>query len=581
MSSPVEQIKERLNIVDIVSSYLKLEKAGSNLRARCPFHNEKSPSFFVSPTRNSYHCFGCNRGGDIFTFVEEIEGVSFYEALKSLADKAGVQLTEVGSKENLEHKKSYELLELATKFFEFSLTKNTAVLEYLKKRGLEEKTIKNFRIGFAQGGWQTLFNFLKSRGFTDMQIEKNGLSIKGERGYYDRFRSRIMFPITDTQGRVVGYSGRIFDLPGSEASAKDKNFVAAKYVNSPETELYNKSKILFGYDKAKRAMMQKNQAIVVEGQMDLIMAHQAGTENTVAVSGTALTPDHIGLIKRFTNSLLLSFDSDEAGLSAGERGVKLALSLDMDVKMVKIPESLDPADIILKDKSIWEKAIKDAQPIIDFYLDYLTEKGIKDRDLVLAVNKKVLPYVAAIGNSVDQAHFIKKIANKLDLGEDSIREEVGKILKKEQKEVGVTSPVGSKIKKIKDQIRDKIVGIWIWQKGESPPGLDLDLLEKKYKQISGRELEEEIKNIERGEKENLVFQAEMYYENHKALKGDADELIDNLEKELLEERLSTLLTRLRQTEKDKDEKEMEEVLKKCQEISKRINEIKNSRFLEK
>src|SRR3990172_5802385 len=201
MLSPVEQIKDRLSIVDVISSYLKLEKAGANFKARCPFHNEKTPSFFVSPARGSYHCFGCNRGGDIFTFVEDIEGVTFAEALKSLAEKAGVILTTSGGKENMENKKSYALLDTAAKFFELNLLKNEEIKNYLVSRGLKEETVRGFRLDFAPSGWSNLLDYLKSKGFDERLIEENGLIIKGQKGYYDRFRERIMFPISDTQGR--------------------------------------------------------------------------------------------------------------------------------------------------------------------------------------------------------------------------------------------------------------------------------------------------------------------------------------------------------------------------------------------
>src|SRR3972149_5550617 len=303
MLSPVEQIKDRLSIIDVISSYLKLEKAGQNFKARCPFHNEKTPSFFVSPSRNSYHCFGCNRGGDIFTFTEEIEGVSFSDALKTLAERAGVTLTATGNKEREENKKSYDLLEAATKFFETNLLRSETVKNYIKARGLKEETVRNFRLGFAPDGWSNLLDYLKAKGFPEKLIEENGLIIKCQKGYYDRFRGRIMFPLSDSQGRVVGFTGRIFDDGSKPSSAKATE---GKYVNSPETVLYNKSKILYGYDKAKREMLKEDFCIIVEGQMDLLMAHQAGTANSVAVSGTALSEEHIKLIKRFTETIMLS-----------------------------------------------------------------------------------------------------------------------------------------------------------------------------------------------------------------------------------------------------------------------------------
>src|SRR3989338_4852317 len=255
MSSPVEQIKDRLSIVDVISSYIKLEKSGSNLKACCPFHNEKSPSFFVSPTRGTFHCFGCSKGGDIFTFTEDIEGIGFQDALKLLADRAGIIL----QKENLEEKGEQNLqrkiINDASLFFEQNLANNIEAKNYLKDRGLKEETMKNFRVGYAPAEWRPLHSFLLGKGYKNEIIEKTGLIIRSEKSgpsgeniYYDRFRGRIMFPIADAQGRIVAFSGRIFkEMPGQKAES-----ISAKYVNSPETELYNKSSILFGYDKAKQ-----------------------------------------------------------------------------------------------------------------------------------------------------------------------------------------------------------------------------------------------------------------------------------------------------------------------------------------
>ena len=584
MLSPVEQIKDRLSIVDVISSYLKLEKAGQNFKARCPFHNEKTPSFFVSPTRGSYHCFGCNRGGDIFTFVEEIEGLSFSEALKSLAERAGVQLTSQTGKENLENKKSYAMLDTAAKFFELNLLKNEKIKDYLKGRGLKEETVRSFRIGFVPDGWSNLLEYLKLKGFDEKLIEENGLIIKGQKGYYDRFRGRIMFPLSDSQGRVVGFTGRIFDDGSKPSSAKATE---GKYVNSPETVLYNKSKILYGYDKAKREMLKEDFCIIVEGQMDLLMAHQAGTANSVAVSGTALSEEHIKLIKRFTETIMLSFDADQAGLKAGERGVALALSSGMNVKMVKLPEGLDPADLILKDQVAWKKALKEAKHIVDFLLDYFEEKKTDDRTFSLEVGKHVLPYVADITNKIDQAHFIKKIASRLTIPEDDIRAEVEKLIKKRlnfrnPERFNLKEPGDFSLpKNLKRQIEEKILGIYLWQKGKSKSSLNLDKLEADYNKIAASDFKQEAKNLDSSIKNDFIFQAEMYYSDEGALKKEMEELLMNLEKEVLEEKLSGLMQSLRQVEQSKKEKEAEVILKECHEISKRINEIKNSRFLEK
>ena len=282
MSSAVEQIKSRLNIVDVVGSYIKLERSGGNFKARCPFHNEKTPSFYVSLDRESYHCFGCDKGGDMINFVEEIEGVDFLGALKILADKAGIKIEKEGSYGNSKKGRVFELLEEATDFYRKELIKNPSALEYLKNRGLCGETIKKFKIGYAPEGWRNIYDLLKKKKYADEEMEAAGMVIKSEKGYYDRFRGRIMFPIFSGSGNVIGFSGRILIKQNTSSNDKDQ----AKYINSPQTIVYDKSNVLYGINYAKVPIRSKGKCILVEGQMDLIMSHQVGIENAVAVSGT-------------------------------------------------------------------------------------------------------------------------------------------------------------------------------------------------------------------------------------------------------------------------------------------------------
>src|ERR1035437_5544536 len=261
MSSSVEQIKERLNIEEVVGSYIKLERAGNSLKARCPFHNEKTPSFFVSPDRGSYYCFGCGVKGDIFTFVQEFEGIDFLGALKILADKAGITLENFSSKITDKKERLYQLLEVSTLFLQRNLESEEIPLNYLKKRGLHDETIKTWKIGYVRDEWRTISDHLKSKGFTDDEIERAGITKTEGKSTYDRFRGRIMFPLFDSAGRVIAYSGRQFESDGTEA----------KYLNSPETPLFEKSKVLYGFDRAKLDIRRAGSALFVEGQMDLLM----------------------------------------------------------------------------------------------------------------------------------------------------------------------------------------------------------------------------------------------------------------------------------------------------------------------
>src|SRR3989338_6165753 len=305
----VQQIKDRLSIVDVVSQYVKLERSGANLRARCPFHAERTPSFFVSPERGTYHCFGCNVGGDIFSFVEQIEGLDFKGALKVLAEKAGVPIVYGRSdkREKDERDRLFELMEVATIFYVSQL--NDDVRKYLHGRSTNDATIKTFRLGWAGEGWSALADHLKNKKFSEKEMLDAGNGKRTESGgVNDKFRNRIMFPIADSAGRVVGFSGRIF---GENVSPE-----APKYLNSPETPLFHKSRILYGLDKAKLSVRKHNCAVLVEGQLDLLASHHAGWGNTIAVSGTAFTPEHAALIRRMTDNLVIALAADDARIKA-------------------------------------------------------------------------------------------------------------------------------------------------------------------------------------------------------------------------------------------------------------------------
>ena len=430
MSVELEEIKSRLNIVDVISSYIKLEKAGVNYRARCPFHEEKSPSFFVSPSRQIWHCFGgCNEGGDIFKFVMKIEGIEFYDALKLLADKAGVEL-----KQNKEWKETktqrQKLLDISEKaclFFEYQLEKSKKGIEakeYLLSRGLKQETIKKWRIGYAPDTWQGLSDFLISRGFDREDIIKSGLAIQKEK-MFDRFRSRIIFPITGFNSEIIAFTGRIFNKEDKEE---------AKYLNSPATILYDKSKALYGIDKAKLEIRKKDVCVLVEGNIDCIMSHQSGVENCIAVSGTALTNLHLGIIKRYSKKLILAFDMDSAGNKATEKAIEISEKDYFEIKVIPRSKDKDPADIILKEgEDAWKKLIEESKPVSEFFFDLaIGNKDVKLIEDKKKILKEFLPHVKRMENTVERSHWIQKVSDTLKIKEEDIREEIKKInIKKE------------------------------------------------------------------------------------------------------------------------------------------------------
>lgn len=575
MSSPVEQIKEKLDIATVVSSYIKLEKAGGNYRARCPFHNEKTPSFYVSPSRETWHCFGCNKGGDIFSFVEEIEGVDFSGALKTLADKAGVTLERGNPEERTEKGRLYSLLADATLFFRKELRKNPEALEYLKKRGLTGATIDEFEIGFAPDDWRSLNDHLLSKKYTEEEQEKAGMVIQSTKPearsrYYDRFRSRIMFPISDSSGRVVAFSGRVFGK-----AAEDAEHVTAKYINSPETSLYNKSKILFGFDKAKNAIREAGFCVIVEGQMDIIMAHQAGAKNTVAVSGTAFTPYHLENIKRFAEKLLLAFDGDEAGIKAAKRTALLALPVGFDVRSVELPLGVDPADFILASPDKWNEALSCAGHVVEFFLDVADKKELSKRDLKLEAEKNVIPIIARIESQIDREHFIGVVAARIGVSNDAVREEVKKAsLLQEEGGFVYREPdaIVSHIKKEapqsrREQIERKIQGVILWQKSISKPEFSHEELTERYKKIS-----ENVPSRQDNE-DVLIFEAETFYGGGNSLGGHIEELFLNFEKEVVKEQFSERMMELRRAESLHDTEKETEIKHKINELMVRLNKL--------
>ncbi|MEK9175295.1 MAG: DNA primase, partial [Patescibacteria group bacterium] len=373
MSSSIEEIKNRIDIVEFIGSYLRLQKAGVNFKAPCPFHNEKTPSFVVSPARQIWHCFGCAKGGDIFRFLMEIEGLDFPEALRALADRAGIELKREDSSLRTERNRQISMLEEAASFFEANLQKESTPLDYLTKRGVQKETIKEWRIGFASNEWENLAKHLSSKGFNGEEIERAGLAIKSqasaqsrtaEARYYDRFRGRIMFPIFDYQGRVVAFGGRMYPDRENEA----------KYINSPETALYQKSKILYGLDKAKTHVLKSGACVIVEGYMDTIMSWQAGVKNVIASSGTALSLDQLKILRRLCEKIVAAFDMDIAGQAATKRGIEIALKDGFNVSVIDLGDVKDPADAVVKSPNIWTKEIESARHIVQFYIDKAIQK---------------------------------------------------------------------------------------------------------------------------------------------------------------------------------------------------------------
>lgn len=451
MPNEVEQIKSRLDIVDVVGEYVRLKQSGQNWKGNCPFHHEKTPSFMAHREKQIWHCFGCGEGGDIFSFIQKIENIDFTEALEILAHKAQVPLAPRGVKagESNQRVKLFEAVELARNFYQEQF-KNSPVAvkarEYLKTRQISVDSISTFGLGYSLLEWDKLLVYLRSKGITVDEVISAGLALKSGRGpgAYDRFRDRLMFPINDTQGRVVGFGGRTLNPEAKEA----------KYINSPQGPIYNKSLILYNLDKAKNFIKEQGYAVLVEGYMDVIGSWQAGVRNVVATSGTALTPEQVKLLKRYTNEIRFIFDNDLAGKNAADRGtdlmsevIRLVESFGEEkiiIKRVILPFGKDPDECAKKDPSALKKAIDEALLIGDYVLQ---EVKVKFNLKILEGKKKArdhfLNFISHFPDPLDKDHYIKLFSKECDYDERSLREELARVKTKpisERVVVGVFPP---------------------------------------------------------------------------------------------------------------------------------------------
>lgn len=425
LNSQTDEIKSKIDIIDLISEYVALKPAGANWKALCPFHNEKTPSFMVSRDKQIWHCFGCGEGGDIFEFIQKIEGVEFPEALRILADKAGVKLKKVDPQIISQKTKLLDILKVAAEFFHLSLLKTEEgkiARDYLEERKLRPETVKDFKLGYAPDSWDKLLNFLEKKGFGKNDIFLSGLVVKNEKGQlYDRFRLRLMFPINDHHGNVVGFTGRILD--------KTKQDQGGKYVNTPQTLIYNKSQVIYGLDRAKNEIKKKDLAVIVEGNMDVIASHQAGIKNVVASSGTALTLEQLKLLKRYTNNIALSFDADLAGQAAAERGIDTALALGFNIRVIQLPRELDgeaikdPDECIKHSAEYWQKAIAEAISIMDFYFEKTFSRFDKNKPQDRKeISIRLLKQIAKLPNKIEQDFWLVKLARQMEVPENILRE---------------------------------------------------------------------------------------------------------------------------------------------------------------
>jgi len=415
----VSEIKSRLNIEDVVSQYVQLKRAGRNFKGLSPWTNEKSASFIVSPEKQIWHDFSSGRGGDMFSFVMEMEGMDFRAALEHLARQAGVDLEQfkgVGDGGNAKLKsRALEILDLAAKFYQQHLIANKTALDYLKSRKFTKQTLLDWRLGYSPASGQALNNFLTKKGFKTDEIKRAGLVVERRGQVYDMFRGRVMIPLCDSRGAVIGFTARLL------ADEPD----APKYINTPQSIVYDKSRNVFGLNLAKEAIRKATFVVVVEGNMDVIASHQAGVKNVVASAGTAMTEQHLRELKRFTGDIRLCFDADRAGIAATERVIPMAQKTEVNLRIVSIEGAKDPDELIQKDLSAWQKAIDGAV----YATDWLIEHYQQQLDLATASGKKefsdaLLATIRRLRDPVEQEHYLKKIAELTDSSLEAIKAKI-------------------------------------------------------------------------------------------------------------------------------------------------------------
>jgi len=425
VSTATDQIKERLDLAEVIGEYVQLKQVGHTFKGLCPFHQEKTPSFIVSPDKNIWHCFGCSEGGDLFTFVERVEGLDFKATLKMLAERAGVNLPKYSSASasprSDQRQRIFEILELTARFYH-ELLVNQAIgakaSQYLTKRGVQDQTVEQFLIGYAPQSWDTLQRFLARKNFSPEDMIEAGVVGRGQTGkLYDRFRGRIIFPVHDVQGKVIGFGGRITPW---HATGKE-----GKYVNSPETSTYSKRRLIYNLNRAKMPLRQKQPCIVVEGYMDVVMLVQAGLENVVASSGTAFTSDQIKLLSRFTDTLHFAFDSDAAGLKAAQSATQEALAAGLQVATIVFPAGKDPADIAEQGSEAIHKYTDKPISLVAMLLSRLQQDD--DAGSRSATLQNILPLVKQVTNPVQQGVMIQEISSTLHVPESAIFNELANI----------------------------------------------------------------------------------------------------------------------------------------------------------
>lgn len=537
MEDAKEEIRARLAIEDVIGQYIELKRAGRNFKGHSPWGTDRTPSFMVSPDKGIWHDFSSNKGGDIFSFVMEMEGCSFREAMEKLAQQAGVELQRYSNddRKQAQHRaRLYEALELATKYFQFCLTKNKSVCEYVfYKRNMNKKTVEKFRIGYAPSSGRALVDFLTKRGFTKKELEDAGLV---NRFGGDLFKARMTIPLMDAGGKVIGFTARILD-------AKDKN--SPKYLNTPETILYNKGRHIFGYSQASEAIRRTDYIVVVEGNMDVISSHQAGVCQAVATAGTAMTEMHLKSFARLTKDIRLAYDGDEAGIRAAERAISMASKFGIYLSVIDDYHGCKDADeLIQKDPELWQKAVESYRPALEWLLEKYegkynlkTEKGFQE-----------------------YCTEAKRLIEQIDETDTVLREKYERIVS-DRLGISLEAFRAKKIEQPKKKLKKPAVDITKETTVESRAEKSLAAIMV----VGGIETDIELPEFNKGELE-LIFEAQYAGLDNNALKREAAELEKSVKSERLKRERKELEAQISEAEKAGNEELEQELMKKLNQI---------------
>ncbi|MFB6182211.1 MAG: DNA primase [Candidatus Magasanikbacteria bacterium] len=592
MAEDTERIKNKIDIVNFISEYVDLKPAGKNHKALCPLHNENTPSFMVNRERQMWHCFGCGRGGDIFTFIQEMEDMDFVEALQFLAERAGVELSnnfQNKTQQNLKNRLRNINEEAAEFYHNFLVQMDSAqeAREYLKNRGLTQETVDYWQIGFVPDQWELLTQYMLNEGYAIDDLVESGLTKKKSensdrqtgRGYYDRFRGRIMFPIRNVHGTTVGFTGR---------TIKKDDYVGGKYINTPDTPIYDKSEIVFGLYKSKQEIRNQDQAVLVEGQMDVVACHQAGMENVIAVSGTSLNEAQIDLLNRYTDNLSIAFDNDDAGVKAAKRGIRMAMEKGMHVNIIEIPPELgeDPDEAVKNDKEGWFEAVEEAQDIMEWYFECAFEEvDIDDPKQKQKAVDELLPEIASISYAVERDHWLQQLADRVGVETNVLRDDLKRFETKDknQQEQQEKPKESKKTKKSRlTKLMEYFLGLLLrfpeLELKEFPFSIERESdkeLFKLYQEISvkNRDVDQLRSKFKKQEGENIIDYLLMLSQNifPDLSSDDAADKIRGIGSKLKEEWVKNkrkfLQKKIQQAEKNNNDKKAEKLLEELKSLN--------------